>query len=79
MNCKAIVQELAERKIWRSLNGKTPWSTLYVAVHNEINARGDQSRFVCKEKGQYAASAHGIEVFRAAQENAATTDAEPES
>jgi len=25
MNCKAIVQELAERKIWSSLSGKTPW------------------------------------------------------
>ena len=72
MNCNQIVQELAERGIWSSPNGKTPGATLYAAANSEIRKKGAESRFVCEGKGQFKASEHGIAVFKAAQEAAAT-------
>jgi len=78
MNCKAIIRELAEKGIWQSPGGKTPDATLHTAIATELK-KGSQSRFVRKDKGQYAASEYGIELWRAAQPNAATTEDETES
>ena len=78
-NCRKIVQELDERGIWSSPGGKTPNSTLYASMNREIEEKGDRSRFVRADKGLYAASKHGVALFKAAQANAATADANPES
>ena len=79
MNCVQIVRELDEKGVWRSPGGKTPQATLYAAIGTEITAKGDQSRFVRKDKGLFAASEYGIALFQAAQSDAATANAEPES
>ena len=55
MNCKALIEAMAERGLWKSPGGATPWATLYSALLREINEKGADARFVKVERGKFAA------------------------
>ena len=55
MNCKALVEVMAKQSLWTSPGGKTPHATLYSAIIREIALKGKESRFVKKDRGQFAA------------------------
>jgi hypothetical protein len=57
MNCKALIEAMAKRALWTSPGGKTPHATLYSAIIREIALKGKESRFVKKDRGQFAAKA----------------------
>jgi len=54
MNCKAMVEAMTSRGLWTSPGGKTPDATLYSAILREITTKGTASRFVKKDRGQFA-------------------------
>lgn len=54
MNVKQIMAEVEKQKLWSPRNGgKTPGATLYSAMLREINHKGDESRFVKVDRGQF--------------------------
>jgi hypothetical protein len=53
MNCKALIEAMAEKGLWTSPGGKTPWATLYSAIAREINEKGNDARFVKAERGKF--------------------------
>ena len=53
MNCKEMVEAMADRGYWSSPNGKTPSATLYSAILREINAKGKEARFQKTERGKF--------------------------
>lgn len=55
MNCKAMIEAMAAKRLWTSPGGATPWATLYSAIAREINEKGADARFVKVERGQFAA------------------------
>jgi hypothetical protein len=55
LNCKAMIEAMAKKGLWTSPGGKTPHSTLYSAIIREIALKGKESRFVKKDRGQFAA------------------------
>ena len=57
MNCKAMIEAMAAKSLWTSPGGKTPHATLYSAIIREIALKGKESRFVKKDRGQFAAKA----------------------
>jgi hypothetical protein len=57
MNCKELIDAMAKRALWTSPGGKTPHATLYSAIIREIATKGKESRFVKKDRGQFAAKA----------------------
>ena len=57
MNCKELVEAMAAKSLWTSPGGKTPHATLYSAIIREIALKGKDSRFVKKDRGQFAAKA----------------------
>ena len=57
MNCKALIEAMAKKGLWTSPGGKTPHATLYSAIIREIALKGRESRFVKKDRGQFAAKA----------------------
>jgi hypothetical protein len=57
LNCKAMIEAIAAKGYWTSPGGKTPHATLYSAIIREIKEKGNESRFVKKERGLFAASA----------------------
>jgi hypothetical protein len=57
MNCKEMIEAMAAKALWTSPGGKTPWATLYSAIIREIALKGKESRFVKKDRGQFAAKA----------------------
>ncbi len=54
MSSKAMIEELAERKIWTSPAGKTPHATLYAAIIREIAKKGKDARFRKTDRGRFA-------------------------
>jgi len=54
MRCQDIVKLAIDRNLWTPGKGKTPASTLYAAIHREIKAKGDASRFRKAERGKFA-------------------------
>jgi HB1/ASXL restriction endonuclease-like protein with HTH domain len=56
MNCKALIEAMAKKGLWTSPVGKTPHATLYSAIIREIATKGKESRFVKKDRGQFAAA-----------------------
>jgi hypothetical protein len=56
MNCKAMVESMTKRHLWRSPHGKTPEATLYAAILREIAAKGKQARFVKASPGHFKLS-----------------------
>ena len=57
MNCKDLIDAMAKRALWTSPGGKTPHATLYSAIIREIATKGKESRFVKRDRGQFAAKA----------------------
>jgi hypothetical protein len=57
MNCKEMIEAMAKKALWTSPGGKTPHATLYSAIIREIATKGKESRFVKKDRGQFAAKA----------------------
>ena len=55
MNCKELVEAMAAKSLWTSPGGKTPHATLYSAIIREIALKGKDSRFVKKDRRQFAA------------------------
>ena len=53
MNCKALIEAMAAKGLWKSPGGATPHATLYSALLREINAKGADARFVKVERGQF--------------------------
>ena len=57
MNCKDLIEVMAKKGLWTSPGGKTPHAPLYSAIIREIALKGKESRFVKKDRGQFAAKA----------------------
>ena len=55
MNCSALIEAMAVKKLWTSPGGKTPQATLYSAILREIATKGKESRFKKVSKGHFAA------------------------
>jgi hypothetical protein len=55
MNSKQMIEAMAAKGLWTSPGGKTPHATLYSAIIREIATKGKDSRFVKKDRGQFAA------------------------
>jgi hypothetical protein len=55
MNAKEMIDAMAAKGLWTSPGGKTPHATLYSAIIREIATKGKESRFVKKDRGQFAA------------------------
>jgi hypothetical protein len=56
MNAKEMIEAMAAKGLWTSPGGKTPHATLYSAIIREIATKGKESRFVKKDRGQFAAN-----------------------
>jgi len=54
MRCKDIVDLAVARDLWTPGKGKTPASTLYASILQEIKTKGDACRFVKTERGKFA-------------------------
>jgi len=52
MNCQALIEAMAAKKLWSSPGGKTPAQTLYAAISREINEKGKESRFKKTDRGR---------------------------
>ena len=57
MNAKQMIEAMAAKGLWTSPGGKTPHATLYSAIIREVATKGKESRFVKKDRGQFAAKA----------------------
>lgn len=55
MTTKAMIEAMAEKKLWTSPGGKTPAATLYSAILREINTKGKEARFKKSDRGLFAA------------------------
>ncbi len=53
MNCKTLIDTMADRGLWSSPGGKTPANTLYAAIAREIKVKGNDSRFAKGERGMF--------------------------
>ena len=56
MNCREMIEAMAEKGYWTSPAGKTPASTLYSAILRELKAKGAAARFQKVERGRFALS-----------------------
>ena len=52
MNCKAMVEAMANLKLWTS-DAATPAATLYSAILREMQKKGDKARFRKVERGLF--------------------------
>jgi hypothetical protein len=57
MSCVALVEAMATQGLWESPGGRTPHATLYSAIIREIASKGNDSRFVKKDRGMFAVKA----------------------
>ncbi len=54
LNCKGLVEAMADKGYWQSPGGQTPDRTLYSAISREINNKGKDARFNKADRGQFA-------------------------
>ena len=54
MNCREMIEAMAEKGYWTSPAGKTPSATLYSAILRELKAKGESARFQKVERGRFA-------------------------
>lgn len=52
MNCKAIVEAMAEQGLWTSPGGATPDATLYASILRDLK-KGKDARFAKIDRGQF--------------------------
>ena len=53
MNCKAMVEAMAKKKLWKSPGGKTSVATLYASILRDLK-KGKDARFKKVDRGQFA-------------------------
>jgi hypothetical protein len=53
MRARELITAMAERGLWRSLAGATPWATLYAAMMREARDKGGESRFRKTDRGLF--------------------------
>jgi len=53
MTSQALIDEMAEQKLWTSPGGATPSATLYAAMLREIAAKGKDARFKKVDRGLF--------------------------
>ena len=53
MNCREMIEAMAEKGYWTSPAGKTPASTLYSGILRELKAKGESARFQKVERGRF--------------------------
>ncbi len=56
MNCREMIEAMAEKGYWASPAGKTPSATLYSAIVRELKSKGAAARFQKVERGRFALS-----------------------
>jgi len=56
MTCPELIEAMAAKRYWRSPGGRTPASTLYASIYQEIKSKGKDSRFRKTERGKFAAT-----------------------
>ncbi len=54
MTTKQMIEAMAAENYWTSPGGAPPHATLYSALLREINAKGNDARFVKTERGKFA-------------------------
>jgi hypothetical protein len=55
MTCPELIEAMAAKRYWTSPGGKTPASTLYASIYQEIKSKGKDARFRKTERGKFAA------------------------
>ena len=53
MNAKQIIEAMADKGLWTSPGGKTPWATLYSAIAREVGTKGKAARFKKADRGKF--------------------------
>jgi hypothetical protein len=56
MTCPELIEAMAAKRYWTSPGGKTPASTLYASIYQEIKSKGKDARFRKTERGKFAAT-----------------------
>jgi hypothetical protein len=56
MTCPELIDAMAAKRYWTSPGGKTPASTLYASIYQEIKTKGKDARFRKAERGKFAAT-----------------------
>ena len=56
MTCPELIETMAAKRYWTSPGGKTPASTLYASIYQEIKSKKKDSRFRKTERGKFAAT-----------------------
>jgi len=56
MSCGELIEAMAAKRYWTSPGGRTPASTLYASIFQEIKSKGKDSRFRKTERGKFAAT-----------------------
>ena len=56
MTCPELIEAMASKRYWTSPGGRTPASTLYASIYQEIKSKGKDSRFRKTERGKFAAT-----------------------
>jgi short subunit dehydrogenase-like uncharacterized protein len=56
MTCPELIEAMAAQRYWTSPGGRTPASTLYASIFQEIKSKGKDSRFRKTERGKFAAT-----------------------
>ena len=67
MGARAMIAEMAKRKLWESPGGATPDATLAAAIVREIAAKGDTSRFIKVAPGAWISRARRAAASSAAE------------
>jgi hypothetical protein len=56
MTCPELIEAMAAKRYWTSPGGRTPASTLYASIYQEIKSKGKDSRFRKTERGKFEAT-----------------------
>jgi hypothetical protein len=59
MTCPELIEAMAAKHYWTSPGGRTPASTLYASIYQEIKSKGKDPRFRKTERGKFAATGVG--------------------
>jgi hypothetical protein len=59
MNCQELITAMAAKGYRASPAGRTPAATLYAAVLRELQAKGNNARFVKVERGKFTLNCAG--------------------
>ena len=59
LTCPELIEAMAVKRYWTSPGGRTPASTLYASIFQEIKSKGKDSRFRKTERGKFAATGVG--------------------